>query len=206
LGVRTIGDLQRLEAEALRADLGALAEPLIELAHGRDESPVEPAGESKSLSAETTFAEDLTDLGELERQLLALAERVAERLRAEDLACRTVTLKVRFTDFRTLTRSATLNEPTHSTEEIHAVACALLRGRAFVKERAVRLLGIATSHLCRHADRQLDLFAPQAEGQRHRLDHVLDQLRRRLGDEAVHRARLLARPQRPGPSHSKDKG
>ncbi len=206
LGVRTIGDLQRLRAETLRADLGSLADQLIELARGRDQSPVEPAGETKSLSAEITFADDLTDLDELERQLLALAERVAERLRAEDLAGRTVTIKVRFADFRTVTRSASLGEPTHSTEEIYALACALLREKAGVKERAVRLLGIAISHLSRHADRQLDLFAPKAQGRRHRLDHALDELRRRLGAEAVRRARLLVQPPRPGPYHPKDKG
>ncbi len=86
------------------------------------------------------------------------------------------------------------------------VSCALLREKAFVKERAVRLLGIAISHLSCHADRQLDLFAPKAQGRRHRLDHALDELRRRLGAEAVRRARLLVQPPRPGPHHPKDKG
>jgi DNA polymerase-4 len=203
LGIRTIGDLQALQPQTLRDDLGSLADRLIHLAHGEDDSPVELPGQAKSLSAENTFARDLTDQEELERELLALAERVAERLRAEELSCRTVTLKVRSANFRTITRSLTLGEPTHATEELYTVARTLLREkvsrrphRAGGHPQAVRLLGIGASHLLRQAVRQLDLFTVEAgespaSARVDRLEHVVDEVRQRLGTESLRRASLL---------------
>ena len=204
LGIRTIGDLQALRPEALRGDLGSLADRLIRLAHGDDDSPVELPGQAKSLSAENTFARDLTDREELERELLALAERVAERLRAEELSCRTVTLKVRFANFRTITRSVTLGEPTHTTEELYAVGRTLLREKVSRKAQPVRLLGIGASHLLRQAVRQLDLFTGQGgesppPDRVDRLEHVVDEVRQRLGIETLRRASLLTGARRRGP-------
>ena len=190
-GIHTVGDLQRTSAEALRTVLGNQARRLIELAHGRDHSPVQVGGEAKSISAENTFARDLTDPEAMERELLALAERVGERLRSEGLACRTVTLKVRFADFHTITRSTTLKEPTHNTDDVYRLARTLLRQRVPLQGRAVRLLGVGTSHLSAGAARQLDLFEPGHQLKTDRLDRALDGIRHRLGTAAVRRGRLL---------------
>ena len=204
LGIRTIGDLQGLRPDALRGDLGGLADRLVHLAHGEDESPVQLPGQAKSLSAESTFPRDVTGREELERELLALAERIAGRLRAEELSCRTVTLKVRFCDFRTITRSVTLGEPTHTTEELYGAARTLLREKVAGKGRPVRLLGIGASHLLRQAVRQLGLFPGEVgEGalaaRADRLEHAVDEVRQRLGAEALGRANLLegARKRKP---------
>lgn len=204
LGIYTIGDLQALPPEALRGDLGSLADRLIPLAHGEDESPVQLPGQAKSLSAESTFPRDVSGREELERELLALAERVAERLRAEELSCRTVTLKVRFSDFRTITRSATLGEPTHTTEELYGAARTLLREKVAGKGRPVRLLGVGASHLLREAVRQLGLFVGErSEGpppvRADRLEHAVDEVRQRLGTEALGRANLLETARKPAP-------
>jgi DNA polymerase-4 len=204
LGIRTIGDLQSLRPEALRGDLGGLADRLIPLAHGEDDSPVQLPGQAGSLSAENTFPRNLTDRHELERELLGLAERVAERLRTEDLSLRTVTLKVRFANFRTITRSVTLDEPTHTTEELYAVARTLLREKVPRKSQPIRLLGIGASHLLHQALRQLDLFAGEGGDGPHpvrvdRLEHALDQARQRLGTDVIGRASLLAGARRPKP-------
>ena len=191
LGIHTIGELARQSAETLRPTLGSLAERLIQLAHGQDDSPVEPASEAKSLSAENTFAQDLAEATEMERELLVLAERVGERLRAEGLAGRTITLKVRFADFHTITRSTSLQEPTHSTEEIYKIARTLLREQVNRKGRKVRLLGIATSHLSGQAVQQLDLFTSTSKAKTDRLEHTLDELRGRLGADILRRGELL---------------
>lgn len=191
LGVRTIGDLQRVSASALRPEVGGSAQRLIQLAHGRDDTPVTPPGRPKSLSAETTFTRDLTDPAEMERVLLGLAEGVAARLRTAGLTARRLTLKVRLADFHTLTRSTTLKEPTHSTEVIYQATSALLRLRADLEGRAVRLLGIAAGHLSPEHPQQLELFARREPSRAERLDRVADEVRRRLGPEALRRGRLL---------------
>jgi len=203
LGIRTIGDLQRFDARTLGSALGSVADHLMELAHGCDDSPVEPHARAKSLSAENTFAHDLVDLEEMERELLRLAERVGQRLRDRGLTCRTVTLKVRYADFRTITRSTTVPENTNSTERLFSAARDMLRRRVPLEGRAVRLLGLGTSHLRQEGAGQLKLFDPAGQGNASLIDHAMDHVRRRLGPDALRRGRLFvdARPNAQGRLH-----
>ncbi len=126
-GVESIGDLAALPEASLIDALGrAHGHQLHELASGRDDRPVEPDRETKSIGQEETFPRDVSDREVLRREVLRMAERVGAKLRDHDLAGRTVTLKVRFPDFRTITRSATLPEPFSVSAEIARLALGLL--------------------------------------------------------------------------------
>ncbi|MFZ7088738.1 DNA polymerase IV [Curtobacterium sp. RRHDQ10] len=119
-GIRTIGDLAHTPVESLVSALGpAGGAKLFELAWGRDPRSVETGSSEKSVGHEVTFAVDVTDRDELARELLRLAEKVAVRMRAARVQARTIAIKVRYTDFTTLTRSRTLAEPTDVARRIH---------------------------------------------------------------------------------------
>ena len=108
LGVRTVGQLRRLPVDVLTSKFGSMGEHLWQLARGIDDRPVVPDHPAKSISHETTFAVDVADREILRAWLLELVEQVARRLRRHGFRARTVELKVRFPDFRTITRSQTL--------------------------------------------------------------------------------------------------
>jgi len=200
LGVATIGDLLRLPLRRLAESLGEeRARDLVELARGIDEREVETGGETKSVSREETFAPFLTDAAAIERKLLELAEDVASTLRAEGLAGRTLHLKVRDENFRTLTRAVTLAEATDLTAVVHAEAVRLWRERVELSGKAVRLLGVGVSGFGGEKDtatEQLDLFderaSERAETERtRRVETTVDEIRRRMGEDAIRRASLL---------------
>ena len=170
LGVETIGDLARFSAEELRARFGAHGDGLWRAACGIDDSPVMPEHEEKSLSREETFAQDISDPSLLRLEMLRLSESVASRLRRHGLAGRTIGLKLRYGDFTTLTRQATLVEPTDSGPTIYAHAVALFEA-AWDRRRSVRLVGVGASNLEQPA-RQLRLFE-QENSRQAQLDAAL---------------------------------
>src|SRR5207245_3120118 len=132
----------RLPGDALVRALGQPHGPhLHALACNRDDRPVEPERVLKSIGHEETFPSDVTDRAVLEREVLRMADRVGERLRQAGRVGRTVQLKLRYHDFRTITRSRTLPEPTDLTREIAAVAAELLR--AVEIGGGLRLLGVS---------------------------------------------------------------
>jgi DNA polymerase-4 len=189
LGVRTIGDLAALPVETLVRVLGDHGATLHERALGIDLDPVVGGGEAaKSVSHETTFAVDVTDTAELERTLLALSEGVSARLRAGGLRASTVAVKIRDSQFRTITRQKQLPEPSDLTEPIWHAALELARPE--VKGKKIRLLGVAATGL--GAPEQIGLFDTFDEKQR-RVVEAADAVRRRFGDRAVTRASLLQR-------------
>jgi DNA polymerase-4 len=143
---------------------------------------------AKSVSHETTFAVDVTDTAELERTLLALSEGVSARLRAGGLRASTVAVKIRDSQFRTITRQKQLPEPSDLTEPIWHAALELARPE--VKGKKIRLLGVAATGL--GAPEQIGLFDTFDEKQR-RVVEAADAVRRRFGDRAVTRASLLQR-------------
>jgi nucleotidyltransferase/DNA polymerase involved in DNA repair len=184
LGVRTIGDLQRFPVETLRARFGVWADEMKARAMGEDDRPVEPWSETKSISNETTFEEDVTDAAALERTLRELADEVGRRLRAEGVRARTVQLKLRWSDFTTLTRRATLPEATDDESRIAEVAIKLLR-LELESPRPVRLVGVGGQNLlC--APRQLDLL-DRASNQRDALNRVADAVRAKFGAKKLRR-------------------
>jgi DNA polymerase-4 len=195
-GARTIGDLVRTGRARLQAMLGAAAGGhLWDLAHGRDDRPVIPWHDPKSIGAEETFDRDTRDLRRLRATLLAQSDRVAAELREAGLRGRTVTLKLRFADFRTLTRQDTRPEPTAEGGEVFRRAWAAL-GKVPLPQ-PVRLVGVSVSGLTSARDpEQLPLLGDPRRAER--LAHVADEVRARFGAGALVRASLLPRPA-PGP-------
>ncbi len=191
LGVQTIGDLSRLPLEELRTRFGAGGEGLWRAARGIDSSPVTPEHEAKSLSREETFAQDIRDSTVLRREMLRLSDAVASRLRRHSLQARTVALKLRYPDFTTLTRQATLPDPTDSGPAIYAQALSLFD--AAWDRRPVRLIGVSAANLSQPG-RQLRLFE-QEDQRRGQLEAALDRIRDRFGEYAIQRASLLEEPE-----------
>jgi DNA polymerase-4 len=199
-GIHTFGDLQRAGDAVLWRAFGKHGKSMQALALGIDDRPVVADREDKSISAEETFAADLRDAGELMRQLTALADRTATRLRAADLAAGRVTVKIRRADFTTYTRQRTMEPPTQDTAAVSAIAQALLQEwRRTQPNAAVRLLGVGVGDL--QPLRQADLFLalPAKES---RLDSTIDGIRDRFGPGVLTRASLLPRSSGgPGSGH-----
>jgi len=189
LGLRTIGDVRQAGEERLVRELGDFGLHISRLSRGEDDRRVEPSWDARSIGAERTFERDLSALAAMERELLEIAEEVGSRLRADAVAARTVQIKVRFHDFRTITRSRTLERPTDITREIFDVARDLLKQKAGVKGARVRLLGIQGQNLAPPGTGQGTLFGENFRAKERRLDKVIDALRHKMGHDAVVRAR-----------------
>ncbi len=186
-GFRLIRDLRQAPLSSLQRVLGDQALALQNLACGRDDRPVQPEHAARSLSCERTFATDIENPQALRRILLEETEHVMRRLRKQQLAARTVTLKLRDGSFRTLTRSRTLAQPTQRTEEIWQAAQALFglwQRRSFV---ALRLLGIGVTGLCPVCEVQPSLFTHHRDQGQARIDRVMDRVQQRYGSRALHR-------------------
>jgi DNA polymerase-4 len=195
IGVRRIGQLRRLPPEILRSRFGGQGDHLWQLAHGIDDRPVTPDHRAKSISHETTFAVDVADRDVLRGWLLELTEQVGRRLRRHGLRGRTVHLKVRFADFRTITRSQTLSEPTNVTEELRKAAAEILDARLPDVHPPVRLLGMGVSGLSERQPTQQTLFDHHQKRQA-RLDAATDAICDRFGGRAIGRAGSMIRKKR----------
>jgi DNA polymerase-4 len=143
--LRTIGDIQDHKGD-LRALVGSFAHKLRQFAFGEDDRQLELDGAVKSVSAEETFEQDTEDRRILVPELKEQAREIATKLLKERLAARTVQVKVRYSDFKTLTRQTSVEEPFESEETIYAIACSILRREKLV-HRPVRLIGIGVSGL-----------------------------------------------------------
>ena len=188
LGVRTIGDLRGMPLVILQQHFGKSGEHLWQLAQGIDDRPVVPDREAKSISHETTFAADIDNLESLRAWLVELTDQVGRRLRRHDLRGRTVQLKLRFTDFHTITRSKTFPQPTNITEEIWRTAAELLENCLRAEHQPIRLLGVGLSGFDGGRDVQQSLFVDEERQRLAHLDKATDQIRERFGSAALHRA------------------
>ncbi len=185
LGLRTIGDLARQSPAEMARRFGKMGPELVERAQGRDDRPVTPEHEMKSLSGEITFAQDERDEATLRRVLSGLTEDVGRRLRQAGMYGSTVKIKLRWSDFSTLTRQVTLPRPTNQDNEIYNAACDLLM-QTWPRGKPVRLIGVGVSGLGPPAQ-QLGLWeTPSEKGQR--LQEALDEVRERFGRSAIKRA------------------
>lgn len=159
LGVSTVGDLAALPEDALAAAFGQHGPEMARRARGLDDRPVETVRERKSLSNERTFSRDLRDEKALERQLERLSQDVARHLQRADLAGGTVSIKLRYSDFTTLTRQTIVAVPTNDPRVIFQAARTLFR-KAWQVGRPVRLLGVGVQQLAQPSG-QLSLFPPE---------------------------------------------
>jgi len=157
MGITTVTELRAKPLEALLARFRSHGHTLYEYARGIDERPVETHHERKSLGTENTYREDLAHIEAMDEQLEAMAEEVGDGLTRRELAACTITVKVRYPDFTTVTCSRTFAIPTADAKRIGAAAKALLR-RTEAGRRKVRLLGVSASTLVPGTMQQLELF------------------------------------------------
>lgn len=194
IGVETVRQLRALDLAFLEERFGKGGAHLYHMARGIDPREVHGSDPIKSVSHETTFGVDQGDEEVLHSTLLWLAEKVSIRLRKHGFRGKTVTLKVRLEDFSTFTRSKTLREPIHLTEDIYAVALELF-GAFNRRGKPVRLLGVGLSHLMAEAGRQTTLWDESRE-RKERLESIMDQLQTKYGRAALTHAQTLARKRR----------
>ena len=190
LGVETVGDIAELPEQSIARVLGPThGRQLHQLAMGIDERRVEPDGEAKSISVEETYDTDLSGSDVLETALLAHAQRLSWRLHSAGLRARTVTLKARYSDFTTITRSKSFGEPIDGARDLFRAAQPLLA--QVDHRRPVRLLGLGGAGLeTADAPRQLDLDGSAAWT---RVEETVADVRERFGEGAVSPARLLGK-------------
>ncbi|SDI82148.1 DNA polymerase IV [Salipiger marinus] len=189
-GIRTFEDLLRWDQRDLVARFGGMGDRLWHLARGQDHRRVTRDSPIKSISNETTFAEDTADPDLLDGHLWRMCEKVSDRAKAKGLAGRVVTLKVKRSDFRTLTRRQSLADATQMADRIYRTARALLDPLG--KEGPWRLLGAGISDLvpADQADRGGDLLDPDA-GKRAAAERATDAIRAKFGDDAIVKGRAL---------------
>ncbi|MEE8566212.1 MAG: DNA polymerase IV [Candidatus Bipolaricaulota bacterium] len=187
LGVHTIGELAQTPSHTLKSHLGSAGEVLHRLANGIDDSQVLPPGEAKSISRETTFAEDTRNYSFLEATLWAQSERVGADLRKQGRQAKCVTLKLRYADFSTITRSHTLRHSVGTDQEILETGIGLLNGVLETERKAVRLIGIGVSSLV-GVSLQATLFSPSTE-KLEQLNKAVDRIRTKYGFDAIQTGR-----------------
>jgi DNA polymerase-4 len=193
LGIRTIGDLSRFPAEVLEKQFGKHGTKMHQLALGIDERAVFPWSEAKSVGHEETFSRDILEREAARKEILSLAEKVARRLRREGVSGRTITLKVKYSDFVQVTRSATLAALTSDGHTLFSTACGLME-KTDVGRKPIRLLGVSVSQLSHSSmsAEQLSLFGEgEILSKRKNLNSALDSVSERFGEDALRPATLL---------------
>ncbi|MDI6868204.1 MAG: DNA polymerase IV [Coprothermobacterota bacterium] len=186
MGLRKAGELRQVPLEVLEAEFGKMALELLAYAQGIDDRPVIPVSERKSIGEECTFAQDISDPERLLMILLEMTDRLARYLRQEGFRAQRVTVKVRFPNFKTITRSDTLSQPTDVNDEIYQAA-----KRLFLKSLPgrVRLLGLSLSGLVKVEE--LLLFPEDKKVKDESLVKALDKIQEKYGEGAIERALRL---------------
>jgi DNA polymerase-4 len=198
IGLNRVADVAAMPLARLRRAIGvASAEHLHALANGHDDRAVVPESVEKSVGAEETFDVDQTDRDVLKQELLRLSERTATTLRRRDLRGRTVSIKVRFGDFTTISRSRTLPVATAGTQEIYRTACRLLDEQT--PPGAIRLIGVRVEQLDEGDTGGEQLFLDAPERGWRDADQAADQARAKFGGTAIRPATLLDVPPQPQP-------
>lgn len=209
-GIRTVGELAALPLDIL---VGAVGESagihLHNVSNGFDDRPVEPDRPTKSISHEETFRTDLTDLAKLHTELVRLSDSVAQRLRTANLQGKTISIKVRYPTFQTVSRSQTLPRPTDSGTRVLRVAAELLD--TLDLSLGVRLLGVGVSGLAAESPSQLsfdDMLADPRESEEvwKETDKAIDEIRHRFGSSAIGPATLVSTDGKKPELRRKEKG
>ncbi len=190
LGIETIGQLATYPVEILKSKLGnKYGEHIYKLARGIDEREIIPVHQAKSIGNEITYQEDTGDKSQIRKTLFELSEQVGKRLRDERLSARTITLKIRFNDFRTITRSKTIAEETNFGEDIFGIAWKMFEA-INIDRKFIRLVGVSTSNLLEEGSRQLSLFDAENEKKK-KIATVLDKLHDKMGEGVIKRGSIL---------------
>ena len=204
LGLRTVADIAHTPLETLTRALGdAAGHHLHELSWGRDPRPVEAAERERSIGADETFETDIDDPELIHRRLLRLSDKVAARLRSADLAGRTVTVKVRFSDFTTITRARTLHQPTDTSRVVYDAACGLFDALGLQRAR-IRLVGVRMSGLLPVEQAPVQGMLGEAEHGWRDADRAVDRASARFGSGSVRPASLIDPDGSPSHSRRRD--
>lgn len=190
LGLRTVADIAHTPVSTLRRALGETGAHLHALSWGRDERTVTPVRREKSIGSDETFAYDLDDPVRIHRRLLKVCERTAARARSAGMMGRTVSIKVRFADFTTITRAKTLRDPTDVSRDIYATAKALYDALGLQRAR-VRLIGVRLEGLVDAAQAPLQGLLDEPERGWREADQAVDKASARFGAGAVRPASLV---------------
>jgi len=191
-GLRTVGDIARTPVDTLQRELGTAAGAhLAALAQGRDPRPVLPRVPDKSIGAEETFATDVADPAVIRRELLRLSQRTAQGLRAGGSVARTVVVKLRLANFKTITRSKTLPEPTDVARKIYATACALYAGSGLDPGARLRLVGVRATGLLPAGTAATQLAFGEAPAAWRDAEQAVDKIAGRFGTGTVRPAALV---------------
>lgn len=192
MGIQTIGDLSKVPPSLLTSKFGKLGIQMHYAALGIDERQVTPERQVQSIGNEETFEKDLTALKTIQQEILALCNKVGKRLRSHNLAAKTVTLKLKYNDFKQITRSITIKEPTNDNKEIYQQSCKLLNNTE-AGRKPVRLLGISLANLCTSGSaKQLPLFSKKTTPQkRHALHKAMDTISEKFGGNAIRPGTLI---------------
>ena len=197
-GMTTIGELAQSSPKTLEILFGPYGCELQQRAQGLDNRPINLEHEVKSVSNEVTFAQDITDKNELRQTIRKLSEQIGRRLRKASLAGTTIHIKLRWSDFSTITRQTTFNSATNIDQEIYILAVKLFEEN-WSSGKPVRLIGVGVSHLGQPTH-QFTLWEDDHE-KKHHLLKAVDELRDRFGKDIIKRARQLPRK---SDSHDKD--
>ncbi len=183
MGITTIGELASLPLDTIKRHFGATGAMLHSYARGIDDREVEAPGEAKSISQELTFARDTLDRNFLEANLHSLCQEVCQDLRSQNKRTKCVAIKLRYADFRTITRQVTLQEASDVTPVVFATAQQLLNKALAQRGKPIRLIGIRISSLVGEG-KQLPMFDSGAKKPEH-LDKAIDKIRRKYGSTAI---------------------
>lgn len=189
MSISTIGQLAALPSGLVKSRFGIYGMVLHEHANGIDDRRVELHGEVKSISRETTFAQDTLDYNFIESMLRYLCERVGAELRQQDKRARCITLKLRYSDFETISQQLSSKETVASDEAIFTGAVHLLSRTLARKKKRVRLIGVGVSSLA-GGDRQLHLLNSEAQRLEH-LNRAIDLIREKYGFTSIQTGRTL---------------
>ncbi|MFJ4170436.1 DNA polymerase IV [Paenarthrobacter sp. NPDC089714] len=190
LGIRTVADVAATPRASLKKVLGASGEHVHRLSMGVDPRPVTPTRLEKSIGAEETFTTDTADPSLLNRELLRLSHRVAGRLRSAGMLTRTVALKLRYSDFSTVTRSRTVQTPMDSAQLIYQVAVQLLDSLG-PRPLSVRLVGVRAEQLEAAGQTSMQLSFDRRDDNWRAAEQALDRVAERFGSKTLLPARLL---------------
>jgi len=185
LGIHKVGDLAQRDKKQMIDLFGKHGIHLWKLSRGIDPRPVKPNERVKSIGNERTYTKDETDIRKIENTLMFLSEKVSRRLRKSGFKGRTITLKIRFSDFKTYTRAVSLTKPTNFVEDIYKN----VRQKAHefpLGIEPVRLIGVSVSNLGEH-EQQSDLFATVSANseKKEKLHTALDEIKDRFGESAI---------------------